>query len=714
MRARDGARARDRAGSRRDALASPRRACLVSALALLCALAAPPPAIAQYPAAEAYVAKTTVSPTSSDRTFGAAVAADDGRVATLYGHGSVEVIRFASADATSADATVATLELDAEDVSATDLEDVVGASPRVLAMRDGVVVLGAPGRDGGTGGARVWRLDTSDTRSDENTWTAVDPVDLSSSDGVKNYMGVAVATAGGAIVALGAPSDDSGKGAVYVFADGDGDSSFETPPTKILAPTPSEGDRFGSAVEVSHGVGGPGNGWLVVAAPGADDGAGAVFCYSRVDLSDGKSFGYAYVHKLSSASATYDGIVLNSGFGAGLSITGRFLLVTRAAAYGYSGFGVSKGDASVFLLARSSAADFSTDASSADVSAVVTTDEGRWTLDAVLVPEDTPSGEPAETSCGAGSLDGETVSLGVVGRASENGLGGSVSSFRRVADATTGDLKWTFQSRQTSADVTGVSGSVTGFGRAVAIDDGAVVVTSAGALNATDAAEDFHEGAGVVTRFRKTIRPVAAAAVAVAAASAIAAAAASPPPPLPSPPPMPSPPLRRRPRRRRRRTRRRLRRRRRRLRRRRRPCAASPSAAPAPAERGRGRGARAAGSRAVREHVRGHRRVDDQQDARGVRARAGSRGRRERFAEREDHRDEVQRDVFRGSLGRRRGGVVRRDVREHVARRGGVQVRAGGEIAARGCRVRVPEARRTGLGGGRRDGDVSVAAETAD
>jgi hypothetical protein len=348
---------------------------------------------------------------------------------------------------------------------------------------------------------------------------------------VKNDMGVAVATAGGAVVVLGAPSDDSKKGAVYVFVDGDRDSSFDTPPRKILAPSPVEGDRFGSAVEVSHGVGGPGNGWLVVAAPGADDGKGAVFCYARVDLSAPSSFGYAYVHKLSSASATYDGVVLNSGFGASLSLTGRFLLVTRAAAYGRVGFGVSKGDASVFLLARSNAAKFSLNASSADVNAVVATDEGRWTLDAVLVPKDTPSGEPAETSNGAGSINGETVSLGVVSRASENGLGGSVSSFRRVADATTGDLKWTFQSRQTSADVTGVSGSVTGFGRAVAVDDGAVVVTSAGALNATDAAEDFHEGAGAVTRFRKNDP-----------------SPSPPPPPSPSPPSPPPPqPARRRP-----------------------------------------------------------------------------------------------------------------------------------------------------------------------
>ena len=258
MRVRDGARTsktRDRAGARRDALGSSRRACLVPVLALFCVLAAPPTAIAQYPAAEAYVAKATVSPSSADRTYGAAVAADDGRVATLFGLGSVEVTRFASADATAADAEVATLALDDDDVSATGLEDVVGASPKHLAMRDGLVVLGAPGRGGGAGGARVWRLDTSDTRPNENTWNSTSFLDLGSSDGARNEVGVSAATAGGAVIVLGAPSDDDGKGAAYVFLDSDGDGvhdAFTTPPTKITAPTRAEGDRFGAAVEVSH------------------------------------------------------------------------------------------------------------------------------------------------------------------------------------------------------------------------------------------------------------------------------------------------------------------------------------------------------------------------------------------------------------------------------------------------------------------------------
>ena len=289
MRGRDGvrARARDRVGARRDALGSSRRACLVPVLALFCVLAAPPTAIAQYPAAEAYVAKATVSPSSADRTYGAAVAADDGRVATLVGLGSVEVTHFASADATAADAERATLALDDDDVSATGLEDRRASS--ILAMRDGLVVLGAPGRGGGAGGARVWRLDTSDTKPNENTWNSTSFVDLGSSDGARNKVGVSAATAGGAVIALGAPSDDKWKGAVYVFldsdGDGEGDRAFTTAPTKITAPTRAEGDRFGASVEVSHGVVGPGNGWLVVAAPGADAGAGAVFatraCRSR-------------------------------------------------------------------------------------------------------------------------------------------------------------------------------------------------------------------------------------------------------------------------------------------------------------------------------------------------------------------------------------------------------------------------------------------------
>ena len=498
MRVRDGARTsktRDRAGARRDALGSSRRACLVPVLALFCVLAAPPTAIAQYPAAEAYVAKATVSPSVADRTYGAAVAADDGRVATLIGLGSVEVTHFASADATAADAERATLALDDDDVSATGLEDrledVIGANPRLLAMRDGLVVLGAPGRGGGAGGARVWRLDTSDTKPNENTWNSTSFVDLGSSDGARNKVGVSAATAGGAVIALGAPSDDEWKGAVYVFldsdGDGEGDRAFTTAPTKITAPTRAEGDRFGASVELSHGVVGPGNGWLVVAAPGADAGAGAVFCYARVPLSGAAgtpAFGYAYAQKLTSAAATYDGVTIDSGFGAGVALTGRFLLATRAPSIGRAGHGATLGDANVFLLARSSAAPFSVDASSADVSAVPDTEQGRWTLDAVLKPEATPSGEIAECSFGAGSVDGETVALGVVGVAAANRTGGSVSAFRRVADNTTGDLKWVLQSRLTSSDVTlSGSGSVAGFGRAVAVDGGAVAVASAGALN---------------------------------------------------------------------------------------------------------------------------------------------------------------------------------------------------------------------------------------
>ena len=81
-------------------------------------------------------------------------------------------------------------------------------------MRDGLVVLGAPGRGGGAGGARVWRLDTSDTKPNENTWNSTSFVDLGSSDGARNKVGVSAATAGGAVIALGAPSDDEWKGAV--------------------------------------------------------------------------------------------------------------------------------------------------------------------------------------------------------------------------------------------------------------------------------------------------------------------------------------------------------------------------------------------------------------------------------------------------------------------------------------------------------------------
>ena len=344
------------------------------------------------------------------------------------------------------------------------------------------------------------------------------------------------------------------------------------------------------------------------------------------------------------------------------------------------------------------------------MSAVPDTEQGRWTLDAVLKPEATPSGEIAECSFGAGSVDGETVALGVVGVAAANGRGGSVSAFRRVADATTGDLKWVLQSRQTSSDVTSGSGFVAGFGRAVAVDGGATSPASPSAkrVNAPDAARRFHDrlGGGHAVQEKQpapvatTTAVTAAAAAAAVAVAAVAALAAAPPSP-PSPPPPAGRP-RRRPRRRRppRRRRRRRRLRRRPRRRPRRRC-------PAAAERRRGRGARPAGARAVREHVRGRRRVDAQQDARRARARAGPSGRRERFAQREDHGAQVQRDVFRGHFRYRRGGVVRRHLRTHAARRGGRKVRGGGETSAGGRRVRVPEPRRLppairpGRGGGR-------------
>ena len=365
MRGRDGvrARARDRVGARRDALGSSRRACLVPALALLCVLAAPPTAIAQYPAAEAYVAKATVSPSSADRTYGAAVAADDGRVATLIGLGSVEVTHFASADATAADAERATLALDDDDVSATGLEDVVGASPRLLAMRDGLVVLGAPGRGGGAGGARVWRLDTSDTKPNENTWNSTSFVDLGSSDGARNKVGVSAATAG--------RRGDCARRALRRRMEGRGVRVFRRRRRRRRRRRVHDGahqdhradtrggGRFGASVEVSHGVVGPGNGWLVVAAPGADAGAGAVFCYARVPLSGPAgtpAFGYARAQKLTSAAATYGGVTIDSGFGAGVALTGRFLLATRAPSVGRAGHGETLGDANVFLLARSSAA----------------------------------------------------------------------------------------------------------------------------------------------------------------------------------------------------------------------------------------------------------------------------------------------------------------------------------------------------------------------
>lgn len=470
--------------------------CLIS---FLCFVTAPEFAIASYPPATAYAAKTTVVPVTNNRTYGTAVAADVGLVASLVGVASVQVTQFSGADATAAESLVASLSLPNSDTSVGNVDALVGDAPKHLAMADGVLVLGAPGRAGRSGGARVWRLDLSNA----NTW--IDQTDLGSHTGVTNDMGASVATAGGDVIVLGAPYEDAGKGAAYVFQR-DVDVSpwtWKTPATKITAPGATAGDRFGAAVAISHEVNGPGNGWVFVSAPGFNSGGGAVFCYARVTLT-GNNYGWSYVQTLQAASKTYGDVTISQNFGTSLAVANnKLLLATRAPAVNQSGFDVSLGDGHVYLLARDGSAVFSESAASADTSAVVTTSEGRWVLDAVLTPTTTPGGEPSEFSVGAGAVGGNTVVLGVTGRASENGAGGSVTGWLRAVDSSDASkIGWVKQTRVKNDTVTGVGGPVLGFGRAVAIDDGTAVVSSAGALTATDSTNDFHEGSGVITRFR--------------------------------------------------------------------------------------------------------------------------------------------------------------------------------------------------------------------
>ena len=150
---------------------------------------------------------------------------------------------------------------------------------------------------------------------------------------------------------------------MYVFldgdGDGDGDGAFTTAPTKITAPTRAEGTGSAHQSRCRTASSGRGTGWLVVRRPpGADAGAGAVFCYARVPLSGPAgtpAFGYAYAQKLTSAAATYGGVTIDSGFGAGVALTGRFLLATRAPSVGRAGRRRDpRRRERVFVVARSS------------------------------------------------------------------------------------------------------------------------------------------------------------------------------------------------------------------------------------------------------------------------------------------------------------------------------------------------------------------------
>jgi hypothetical protein len=489
--------------------------------------APPPPPPLPYAPPESWNLESTLRPESSasaptpNPRWAATLAAHAGAVMALVNRSTVEIV----ASTTRDNATTALLHADPSGVSTAAVED----NPGAAAMHSGVVVIGAPANDGYSGGAQVWVA-----RGDGGGgW--VGPTRVVSVDRRPGWMGATAATDGGDVIVLGAPKDSGGgatlSGAAYVFVPAwklsGGDSNSEgisnasnssnasndnasnatesslqwTQVARLKAPTPVEQDAFGAAVAV-HSGSGSGNGWIAVSALGAYGGAGAVHVFVR-RVVNGVEAGWVHGQELRASNASR----VPLGYGAGVALTGRYLMVTCKPAAGTAGAGETSGWGEVFILARNNVTiNASRDAAVAAVTVAADADANttdatnktnftkvttttvstvHWLLDAVLEPPAAPWWDPAETTSGACALGGEAAAMGAVGRSSSGETGGSVYVWRRQYLPTTNAAQplWVLQQRLQPP-----SADVMGFGRDVALDGATLAVSAAAATTAAGAA----------------------------------------------------------------------------------------------------------------------------------------------------------------------------------------------------------------------------------
>ena len=153
--------------------------------------------------ASTYALDATVTPhatSAPNALFGASLAASDGFLAALVNATAAEIFSVSPSGVVQTSSAL----LVAPDPD--DVGDTLSRHGHHFAMADGVVVLGTPAKHLATGGAVAW---THDPTTGE--WTG--PASLGSSDGVRGGMGYAVATSGGAVIVLGAPTRAGAGGA---------------------------------------------------------------------------------------------------------------------------------------------------------------------------------------------------------------------------------------------------------------------------------------------------------------------------------------------------------------------------------------------------------------------------------------------------------------------------------------------------------------------
>ncbi|MCP3915521.1 MAG: hypothetical protein GY711_08205 [bacterium] len=133
-----------------------------------------------------------------------------------------------------------------------------------VALAPGLIVAGAPGTPADGGATYVFR-DVAGTWLDEATLSASDA-------GAGDRFGASLAT-DGARVLIGAPGDDDAgldAGSAYSFTDGGAGLWLEA--QKLLAGDGSAGDAFGTDIALLENQ-------VLLGAPGAEAGAGAVYVY---------------------------------------------------------------------------------------------------------------------------------------------------------------------------------------------------------------------------------------------------------------------------------------------------------------------------------------------------------------------------------------------------------------------------------------------------
>jgi hypothetical protein len=77
--------------------------------------------------------------------------------------------------------------------------------------------------------------------------------------------------------AVGAPSANNGQGAVYLYAIGNGWQDMKQPSETLTAPDGAPGDGFGTAIVTAGSQ-------LLIGAPGHNGGAGAIYVYVKLQL----------------------------------------------------------------------------------------------------------------------------------------------------------------------------------------------------------------------------------------------------------------------------------------------------------------------------------------------------------------------------------------------------------------------------------------------